>query len=163
MRGFLAKTHYFRLESRKILFSKNLAGGVSHQALQNLEPLGLMRKILRNKHLARCWEPSFPCLAKTARHGASPIHSAAFAAWRPHDGISGLCRARSDVTTLKVWAVEICWMACLARLCDLADFSKNLWSLVGSVGGAVACGLCPPATAFGGAEWFLYFRSLRGP
>ena len=42
----------FLLESRKILFSKNLAGGVSHEALQNLEPLALIRKILRNKHLA---------------------------------------------------------------------------------------------------------------
>ncbi len=43
---------FFLCDPRKILFSKNLAGGVSHHALQNLEPIGLIHKILRNKHLA---------------------------------------------------------------------------------------------------------------
>jgi len=42
----------FSLESRKILLSKNLAGGVSHQASQILEPLRLPRKILRSNDLA---------------------------------------------------------------------------------------------------------------
>jgi hypothetical protein len=41
------------LEFRKILFSKNLAGGVSHQSPQNLEPQGLTCKILQNKYLAQ--------------------------------------------------------------------------------------------------------------
>ncbi len=45
----------FSVESRKIFFSKNLARGVSDETLQNLEPLGLMRKILRNNDLPAAW------------------------------------------------------------------------------------------------------------
>jgi hypothetical protein len=43
---------FFSRGLRKILFSKNLSGGVSHHSSQNLEPLRLKRKTLLNKHLA---------------------------------------------------------------------------------------------------------------
>ena len=43
----------FRGIDRKILISKNVSSIWRCDGWQNLEPLGLIRKILRNKHLAR--------------------------------------------------------------------------------------------------------------
>jgi len=95
------------LESRKILFLKNLAGGVSHQSLQNLEPLGLIRKNLQNKHLAVA------------------LPKANFAAWHPHDGLFRLWSTRSDVTTMDGLAVEIYRKPTAASVCRLRNFRRN--------------------------------------
>jgi len=59
-------------------------------------------------------------------------------------------------------AVEICRMPCVAGVWDPRNFEEivKLWSVVDVGGRAVACGLCPAATAFGGVELFSFVSIL---
>ena len=81
-----------------------------------------------------------------------------------------LWSARSDVTTSNGTAVEIRWMPSGAGVCDLGNFRKNRTALESRRRWwrpRVACGLCPPATAFGRVElvylFSIYDAALEGP
>jgi len=84
----------FSAATLKILISKNLEGGDPVLRPQNLERLGLIRKIVRNKHLGL---------------RLLPLEIAATPFGCGNDRTSGLWNARSDVTRLSenVWKTSL--------------------------------------------------------
>ena len=134
----------FSLESRKILLSKNLAGGVSHQASQILEPLRLTRKILRSNDLA-----------STRRRRPSPLGIRMMGYFG-----SGAQGQMSQRRRCRLWK-SAGWPACRG-FPMLMIFRESDGDLSAKVPARSPGIFCPPARAFGRAELFSVFV-WRGP
>ena len=138
----------FSLESRKILLSNNLAGGVSHQASQILEPLRLTRKILRRNDLA-----------STRRRRPSPLGIRMMGYFG-----SGAQGQMSQRRRCRLWK-SAGWPACRG-FPMLMIFRESDGDLSAKVPARSPGVFCPPDRAFGRAELFSVFflaRPSKGP